>query len=61
MFLITDLDELKKSNENAYYLLQLAILLIEKTKIMVESEERKRLNIVLRELTDVASKIKKGR
>ncbi|MEM2079751.1 MAG: hypothetical protein QW104_03595 [Nitrososphaerota archaeon] len=59
--MMTELDKLKKSNENAYYLLQLAILLIEKTKIMVESEERKRLNIVLRELTDVARKIKKGR
>jgi len=59
--MMTELDKLKKSNENAYYLLQLAILLIKKSKTMVESEERKRLNIVLRELTDVASKIKKGR
>jgi len=59
--MVTELDKLKKSNENAYYLLQLAILLVKKSKIMVESEERKRLNIVLRELTDVASKIKKGR
>ena len=59
--MMTELDKLKKSNENAYYLLKLAILLIKKSKTMVESEERKRLNIVLRELTDVASKIKKGR
>ena len=59
--MVTELDKLKKSNENAYYLLQLAILLVKKSKIMVESEERKRLNIVLRELTDVARKIKKGR